>query len=542
MKKITFFVGIVCWVGMQTGYAQSFNEGLKFLENENFAAALKTFKTLAIKEPTNPLYSFYIGEVLYVSEDYIGAEKVYKEGIKINSKAIECHIGLAKIKLDQGKGTEAQAIFDLLTKQNKKNAAVFSLIGKSFLIGKKPNAAKSLEYLGKSRDMNPNAATTWAYLGDAYKLMDNNGDAMSSYERAVEKDPIHLKARMNIAKIWASARETDRAVKSLQSVIALDSNYAPAYKILIELYVRIRLYKEVTPLLEKYIALVGNDVDSKVRLVKFLCFEAKDYDRSITKGLEVLASHPDQYTLHRWLAWSYYEKENYQHSYDHCKKLLAAAEKDPTRKLYDSDKEYYAKATYKIGKLDEAAIAYEEVLKFSPTKAHDYYGNLAKSYYEAKNYVQAIGYFEKKATIKRLNVSDLYSYGRSLQLTNKLAEADSIYVKVLASNPNYPLGWYRRIEITRKMDTIPTARTWIAKPLHEKMIEQTISDPVKYKPYLLDAYDYLSQFYTHLEDYLAALTNFEKLLQLDPTNANVPTWEKNISTIKNSNKPKKANR
>jgi hypothetical protein len=61
-------------------------------------------------------------------------------------------------------------------------------------------------------------------------------------------------------------------------------------------------------LLEKYIQLTGTDIDAKVRLVKFLTFQAKDYERAILEGEKILLTNPDQYTVHRWLAWSYAEK------------------------------------------------------------------------------------------------------------------------------------------------------------------------------------------------------------------------------------------
>ena len=90
----------------------------------------------------------------------------------------------------------------------------------------------------------------------------------------------------------------------------LNTDYAPAYKDLYELYIRERKFDKVVPLLDKYVTLVGNDIDAKVRLVKFLCFQAKGCDRAISEGQKLLTTNPEQYTLYRWLAWSYGEKKN----------------------------------------------------------------------------------------------------------------------------------------------------------------------------------------------------------------------------------------
>ena len=249
--------------------------------------------------------------------------------------------------------------------------------------------------------------------------------------------------------------------------------------------------------------------------------------------------------MHRWLAWAHYEKENFQDSYDHSKKLFAAAEKEPTRKLFPSDYEYYAKATYKIGNLDEAAIAYERVLLDEPNKAHDYYGNLAKSYFETKNYEKAIIYYGKKGEVKALNIADLYYTGLSQFYTDRFIEADSSFSMVLAANPNYPQGWLMRVRIAETLDTTTVNRTWLARPMYEKYIEYAstafTSDPEKNKSYktnLLKAYNYLSYYYVQKEDYETAKMYYNKLLELDPTNTNAA---ENLKILTNMPPPKKTN-
>jgi len=194
MKNLSLLV--IFFLFIQTGIitAQTVNEGLKYLENENFTAALNTFTTLASKEPTNPIYHYYIGEVKYQMEDFSGAEKSFADGLKINSKCAECAIGLGKIKLDNNKAEEAQALFDGAIKSNKKSASILALVGNAYLTSKNPSAPKALEYLIKSRDMDPKAVSIWSELGKAYMLNDDFGNAMSSFETAVDKNKNNLDA------------------------------------------------------------------------------------------------------------------------------------------------------------------------------------------------------------------------------------------------------------------------------------------------------------------------------------------------------------
>lgn len=517
MKKYSLILFGITLLSLGKISAQTLAEGIRFLENENFTSALNTFTTLASKEPTNPVYQYYIGEVKYQTEDFAGAEKAFNDGLKISSKCFECSIGIAKLKLDNGKTAEAQAIIDAVVKNNKKNAAAFAMIGDAYLSGKNPSAAKSIEFLLKARDMDPTKASTWSQLGNAYMLNEDYGNAMSSFEAAVDKDKNNLYALMSMAKMWAASQQVPLAVKKLEEALALSPDYAPAYKSLYELYIRTRQMEKVTPLLSKYVSLVGTDIDARVRLVKFLCFQAKDYERAISEGEKLLVTNPEQYTLHRWLAWSYGELEKYQETYDHSKKLFEFAAADTTKKLFPSDYEYYAKAAYKIGKLEEAAVAYEKIIAENPAKAVEVYGNFAKSYFDSKNYEQAIVYFNKKAAYKPLNSADLYYTGLAQFYTDKLLEADSSFAKVLEANPNYPQGWYMRIRIANKIDTSSTAMTFLAKPLHEKYIEYASVDTAKYKSNLVDSYNYLGYYYVQKEDYETAKMNYSKALELDPT-------------------------
>jgi tetratricopeptide (TPR) repeat protein len=544
MKTLKFLLVSLALVNLNTAHSQTIAEGMKYLENENYKAALAAFTDLATKEPTNPIYQYYIGEVKYATEDYPAAEKAYNEGLKISPKCSECSIGLGKLKLDQGNMIEAQPLFDAAVKANKKSAAVLALIGKSFLNSKKPNAVKAIDYLGRSRDMAPKVATTLSMLGDAYKLNNDLGNAMTQYETSVELDPKNIEAVMSQARIWASAKQVELAIKKLEEALKLNTDYAPAYKDLYELYIRERKFDKVVPLLDKYVTLVGNDIDAKVRLVKFLCFQAKDYDRAISEGQKLLATNPEQYTLYRWLAWSYGEKEKWQETYDNSIKLFDASKADPSRKLYQSDTAYYAKAVFGIGKLDEAEGVFSDQIKQNPSIALETYDKFAKAYYAKKNYDKAIEYYNKKNTVKALSSNDLVFLGLSQVYSNKLVDADSSFARSLAINPDYPYGWSQRIRIANKMDTISTnintpatvVKPWLAKPLYEKYIQYASVDPVKNKAYLIDAYHYLAFYSVQNTDNENAKLYYSKVLELKPDDTNAMENLKILNTPQSNGK------
>ncbi|MDZ4748593.1 MAG: tetratricopeptide repeat protein [Saprospiraceae bacterium] len=527
MKNLLFAALFVSCSTIPQAQVPSLQEGIKQLQNENYAAALTTFNAIAKSDSKNGTIYYYIGEVSYVTDVPAEAEKAYKKGLTINPQCAECKVGLGKLMLDQGKAMEAEEFFQSASKLDKKNPEIFAVIGDAYLNNKKPNGSKAIEYLSLARDMNPGVAKYWAHLGDAYELTGNHGEAMTGYETAIKKDPTISTAYISMARIWTKAKQDSLAIPLLEKAIELSPDDAQPYKYLIELYIKNGKYNKVTPLLDKYVSLSGDDVDAKVRLVKFLTFQAKDYDRAILEGEKLLQTNPEQYTLHRWLAWAYGEKGDYQHSYDHSEMLFQDLGKKEDRAAFPSDYDYYAKAALKLGKIDDAAHIYRKYLELDPSRSQEINGMLAKGYYDIKNYDQAEAYYLRKGVEKPLNAVDNYYLGLSYYLSDQDLEADSIFAKILEVTPEHATSWLMRARIATRLDTTEV-KLGLAKEPYENYIKYTyIPDDkeknVKNMKNLKEAYDYLGRYWIQQEekDNVKAKGYFEKILELDPTDPEV---------------------
>ncbi len=533
MKKLLLVYLLAISAAAVSAQTSNCSEGIKLLENENYKGALEKFMLDAKNDPKNSAIYYYIGEVSYRQDNPAEAEKAYKKGLSIDPQCAECKVGLGKLAMDAGKTAEANEYLESAARLAKKNAEVFAMIGDAYLKSTHPDADKAIQYLGQARDMNPKIARYWAHLGDAYRMKGDNGEAMTHFENAVEKDPNNTAAYISMARIWSGAKQYDLAIEKLNEAIKLSPDDAPPYKDLIEMYIQTGQYDKVTPLLTKYTSLTGNDVDAKVRLVKFLTFQAKDYDRAIEEGEKLLLTNPEQYTLHRWLAWSYAEKSMWQQSLDHSKKLFEELSKDDSRKAFASDYEYWAKAALGLGDLDEAAHIYRKYLEIEPAQAYEIYSKFAKLYYDAKNYEQSIAYYKRKAEIKPLQNTDLYYLALSQFASKHNLEADTVFVKILELTPDYSTAWLYRARIANMMDTVETARTYAAKPFYDEYIkygtidlEKIINDTAKAKTAasitanLVAAYNYLTVYAVqHDNDTAAAKMYNQKALELAPDDA-----------------------
>lgn len=522
MKKLMFgmlFVALAFAVSAQT---PTLAEGIRHMDNENYSAAQQSFAAIAQSDPKNAGIYYYIGEVSYRLENFEEAEKAWKKGLTINPQCPECKVGLGKLLLDQNKSTEAEAQFLSAERADKKNAELFSLIGEAYLFSKNPNAQKAVDWLIKARTINPKNGKYWAYLGDAYQMIGNSGEAMTSYETAVRYDPENTKAYLSMARIWVASRNADLAKQNLREAIRQSPDDAPPYKDLIEIYIQERAYDTATVLLKKYVTLAGTDVDARVRLVKFLTFQAKDYDNAILEGEKLLKSNPEQYTLNRWLAWAYYGKEDYANTFKYSQALFDAFKKDKSRTVFADDYYYYATAAFEMGKLDSAAHIYRKYIELDSSRAADIYDRLAKAYYQDKNYQQAIAYYNRKSAVKPLSNTDNYYLALSYYLTDENAKSDSIFSVILEIKPDFPTAWLYKARIANLADTTDPQQ-FLAKDAYDNFLQLAMTDKEKNKNNIMVAANYLAYYWVSLQGNNAAKAEYEAKLN---TTFSRDGWEK----------------
>ncbi len=102
--------------------------------------------------------------------------------------------------------------------------------------------------------------------------------------------------------------------------------------------------------------------------------------------------------------------------------------------------------------------------------------------------------------------------------------ADTSFAEFIIRNPTSPDGYYWRAITNLKIGKLEDFR---ALPYYQKYIEVAGVDPQKYKNNLVEAYTYLGVANFEKNKALAK-ENFNKALELDPTNADAMELLKQI--------------
>jgi tetratricopeptide (TPR) repeat protein len=156
-----------------------------------------------------------------------------------------------------------------------------------------------------------------------------------------------------------------------------------------------------------------------------------------------------------------------------------------------------AQEAAKSGEHKLAMLCYKKVFALDASRT-GIFDTIAKMYYDAKNYHQALeAYLEKIRNIKPTERDYFYMGNCQMQLKN-YPMADSMYAKGNELNPTYAIGWYTRARIKVALDAENERRT-MAKPFYQKyleLVEPTLDTAdVATKRKVVTAYAYMVEYY-----------------------------------------------
>lgn len=284
----TFVISAMMLSGFMN--AQSIQEGIKYLGNDQYSKAKNTFEKLAAQSPSADNYYYLGAYYLSISKpDLEQASQIFNKGLALDPKSDLNKIGLATIKLYQGKKSEANAEFESIAKGSKyKNADVLFQISKAYqLFTNKPESTdydKSIEYGQKLLDLvkNKDKSEYYIVLGNAYFEKKDPGKAVSNYTKALGIAEDRSIPYALIGNIWGRTNGQGKlAAENFNKAIAANPNYPLTYKYLSDFNVRSGNYNEAFKNLQKYISLSGNnDAETQFELAKVSYF-IKDYAKSL---------------------------------------------------------------------------------------------------------------------------------------------------------------------------------------------------------------------------------------------------------------------
>lgn len=517
--------------------AQSLETAHHLYYHERYNSAENEYHSILNQQPEKP--EAWLGLTMsYLAEEM--PIKAYDTLLKAPATIREeplYQVALGSALLFQDKKTEASQLFNAALKETKeKDETVLGSIAQSYIEYKTGDANYAISLLTKAIKRDKHNPAWKVLLGDAYRKLNNGTEAYKAYKEALDEDENYAAADYKIGEIFLTQKNPELYLEYFNKALAADPEYAPA---LYQLYVY-NFYHDVPKafqLYNQYLTKSDPSIRTQYDLTDLLYLN-KEYDKAIQKANDLIAKHGTDLEprIYKLLAYSYVETKDSSKALDYMKQYF---EKEEDSNLIAKDFELmaglYANTT---DKKDSAIVFIQKAagLMKDSTALFNYYKKLAGIAKGNKDYASEAKWMEKYYTgnDKATNV-DLFNWGLANYLAQDFQMADSVFGMYVAKYPEQSFGYYWQARSNASLDK--DMKEGLAIPVYKKLIEVLQSDTTNanYKKWMVEAYAYLAAYEANTQkDYNEAVDYFEKVLEVDPDNADAKRYiailEKNNST------------
>jgi tetratricopeptide (TPR) repeat protein len=435
----------------------------------------------------------------------------------------------------------------------------------------KVDTALALPLIREAISIDSKNKDIYLIAGDLYNIKNDGTNSVKYYNLAQEYDPKSSTANMKIGSIYVKARNLNAAIPYFEQAIALNANYAPAYRELGALYSLARRYDQSKENFKRYLELTKGNIPAKIRYVQALFFSG-EYDEVIKNVEEIFAVDKSKSYMNRIAGYASYEKKDADYNkalyymenlfktvspdriikkdYLYMAKILLkknlnypnmVREYDNKKAQLEREKSRYAsanaaekakikpnldnlvKTVANLDKqittadidIDRAFGEYAKALTYDP-EDKALLNEIANNYYLYRRYDAAAKTWSKLIALGKNETKDYMQVGKAYNLGEKYKTADSIFNIVVKMDPKYLEAYVFIARVYSKMET--DAKTGLARPKFEKVIEIASADSLKNGSELMEAFGYLGYHYLQNDNIVKAKEYFGRMITLDPNN------------------------
>ncbi len=513
--------------------SQTIEAGRKLFYYERWNGAQAHFEGMIKKDPSNAEAQYLLVRSL-LNLDKLAEAKALPKKPREKQQPLET-IAEAAIAYKEGDSASARRIIDeVIAKTKSKDPFALTQAVAVMLEGKSKDYNYMLDLLHRAEKKDPVSWEISHLRGDVYRRLTNGGKAVQAYELSITKWIGDAKAAYNIGKIYLTLGDPELFLKYFNNAIMRDPLYAPPYYELYYYY----YFKDVNKAAENlklYIENVEPSIENEYYLADLYYVSSKPKE-AIEKAQSLLTQEGDKAKprLYKLIAYCYEALGDSAKALEYVENYFKK-EVDSNYVAKDYDLRARLLATVP-GNTDKVIADYEKafVIDTLPKNKAEYATAIVNVYKkEGKKHEQAVWQGKLYSLKPNPTNVDLYNWGLAHYLAGDFKEADTVFAAYSNKYPEHIHGYYWRAKSNAILDS--TMETGAAVPLYEKVVELGHVDSLKNKSFLVAAYGYLGAYAANVKkDYGEALENFEKILEIDPANADAKKYseilEKRVAT------------
>jgi tetratricopeptide (TPR) repeat protein len=541
MNKMRFSLLVAGVVGLcNVAFAQSVDQGKKFLYYHRFKSANDVFDKILASNPNNIEAIYWKGQTLLDLKDSVGAGDIYSKALQTNGTAPLLLAGMGGVELRLGKLADAKARFETAISLSKgKDVGVLNAIADNSIDAPAGDAQYAVEKLTQATQVKGfNSSETYVLLGDAYRKLIDGGNAVTAYNKALTLDPKDSEAKYKIGLIYQSQNNPEFFLPAYTDAITMDPNYAPAFYALYTWYFAHGDVDKSTDYLNKYIAVADATPQNEYDRIS-LGYVAKKYDQTITESKAAIQAqgdkaYPKYYLL---IAYCYDAKGDSTDAKDFLTQYFAKQKADA---FVAADYKFLGKIQSKFPSDSAASVAsYQKAIDMDTVVANKLQiikdaaaDAKAGGHKAAYAYWLGVGY----PFIKDPNQTDVYNWGFANYSAGNYKTADSIFCGIYESKYPTEIFGYLWCKNSKVAEDDSTGSKGLAVEAYDKLaamaraLDSTAkvangADSIKYRAQAVGSYFALAQYYNDIKkDKETAVVYLRRVLDVDPTNPNAPKF------------------
>ena len=525
MKRI-IFMALLVFVAGASLHAQSVDQGKRFFYYQRYNSAKDVLSKLVAANPNNLDAVYWLGQTEIEMKDSTAAKDLYQKTFANNGSAPLVLAGIGHIELKEGKKNDAMQRFETAISLSKnKDVNVVNAVARAVVdaaAGDPQYAIQKLNASGAGKD-NKNAES-YVLLGDAYFKANDGGNAVTSYNKALQLDPKMAEAKYETARVYLTQGNAEYFVPAFEEATQIDPNYAPAFYQLFYYY----YYRDINKArvyFDKYLAVADKQPSNDYDRISIL-YAAKDYPGAIdaAKGKITELGDKTDPRYYKLVAYSYDDSGDSTNAKTYLDQYFT---KQVKQDFIPKDYQFRAKLLSKFpGNEAEALQNYQTAIDVDTSmkekaelmaEAATFAGKSGNRTEQANLLAQI--YRSKKDPTNR----DLFDLGIANYQAKNFQTADSVFNVYQQKYPTELFGYLWGARSAGAMDT--TMEKGLAVEPYKKLIAFADTARDKYKSTLLSAHSYLAGYYANVaKDKDSAVASLNKILELDPGNADAKKY------------------
>ncbi len=552
--KRSLSVVLLAVVFVQQVFAQSIDEGKKFMYYERFNSAKEVFTKLLAANAKNEDAAYWLGQAYLGLEDVAKAKQTYQTALQGNPTSPLLLAGMGQVELIENKTTDARNHFDMAVNTSKsKDIDVLHAVGRANAYTKAGDANYGITMLQKATTLKGfKDPSVYVTMGDAYRKLVDGGNAVLAFKNALAINPTYAAAKHKEGLIYESQKNKEFFLPAYEEAVRMDPNYGPAHYSLY-FYWYFRDVTKAEDYLNKYIAAIDSDPQNDYYRID-LKYASGQFAEAVSQSdamINKIGANVIKPRIYRLKAYSFksmgeasYKEKDTATGIKHFTSAKASIteffQKAKPEDIVPKDFEVIGDILSNTpGSESQAYANYERAMNMD-TAADNKASYLQKAVDLAKKQKDkgAIAYWLQKQYNTKPSPSnvDLYNLGRAYFDAgsdgdfNYYRKSDSVFALYTEKYPDQAFGYYWRARSNWSIDT--SMVNAMANPHFEKFVQiaSTGKDSVSFRPQIKIAYKYFIGYNIFVKkDYKVAIEYCDKILAIDPADQEAADYKRQLT-------------